>query len=592
MSHIILDPFDSNTLRSPEQTNPSDISKQSDLTNPTNPTNPSNPTALPLGGLNGRGLGMHDLQGLMQAQLLTSTINNLSFLKTNNPLVDTLMMSIIQMLIIFVVSSLITKIGSIGSIGMSGITYVFNLLYRIFEWLGNILWRKRKTYSRKVDIPLISDTKQLNELYKAVYWYLTQDKETDYLHEPYLQYIFDKKISPEQKDHILNNLSIHKILAQQQTKKIKFRKHEITYSMKTDLITVYTDKDRKKENYVITLWATIDEMEKSDVLEEFCHHCLNEYIKNLTSTTWTQMIYTNVQTEWKATKSNNLRKLETVVLKNGLMMEIKNDLQMFLNSEDWYKERDIPYTRGYLFYGHPGTGKTSIIKAMSNFCKRHIHFLLLSEVKSDTELIELLKKIPYKDTILVIEDIDAMSAIVKSRNTDVGSEHEPNPNPNQIDNILDPNPNPNPKSNVLNLTISTNPSNNFDNLNLDSKPNYNSSTLTLSGLLNAIDGVFDTHGRILIMTTNHPEVLDDALIRPGRVDSKFLFDYCDKKQIKELFQMYFNIILEDKYLENIQNEKYSPAQITSVFLRYRNKPLEALEHLDDQINKIKLTKLD
>jgi hypothetical protein len=67
-----------------------------------------------------------------------------------------------------------------------------------------------------------------------------------------------------------------------------------------------------------------------------------------------------------------------------------------------------------------------------------------------------------------------------------------------------------------------------------------------------------------------------------------LFDYCNKNQIKELFQMYFNIPLDDKYLENVQNEIYSPAHITSVFLRYRNQPFEALKHLDDQITKITL----
>merc|ERR1711862_960630 len=49
--------------------------------------------------------------------------------------------------------------------------------------------------------------------------------------------------------------------------------------------------------------------------------------------------------------------------------------------------------------------------------------------------------------------------------------------------------------------------------------------LNLSGLLNVLDGVVDTPDRILIMTTNHPEQLDPALIRPGRIDKKILLGY-------------------------------------------------------------------
>ena len=47
----------------------------------------------------------------------------------------------------------------------------------------------------------------------------------------------------------------------------------------------------------------------------------------------------------------------------------------------------------------------------------------------------------------------------------------------------------------------------------------------LQGLLNVLDGVVDTPGRIVIMTTNHPEALDPALIRPGRIDKKVYLGY-------------------------------------------------------------------
>ena len=68
----------------------------------------------------------------------------------------------------------------------------------------------------------------------------------------------------------------------------------------------------------------------------------------------------------------------------------------------------------YFFF--PGTGKTSMIKELSNYCKRYIHYLILNETKSYNELFELFKQINYKETILVIEDIDCMTKIIKYRN--------------------------------------------------------------------------------------------------------------------------------------------------------------------------------
>ena len=65
--------------------------------------------------------------------------------------------------------------------------------------------------------------------------------------------------------------------------------------------------------------------------------------------------------------------------------------------------------------------------------------------------------------------------------------------------------------------------------------------ISLSGLLNVIDGVASHEGRVLVMTTNHPEKLDDALIRDGRVDHQVAFMNATQTQVKELFErMYAN----------------------------------------------------
>lgn len=63
--------------------------------------------------------------------------------------------------------------------------------------------------------------------------------------------------------------------------------------------------------------------------------------------------------------------------------------------------------------------------------------------------------------------------------------------------------------------------------------------LSLAGLLNVLDGVVDTPGRIVIMTTNHPEMLDPALVRPGRIDKKILLGFMVGEDVIQMLEHYF-----------------------------------------------------
>lgn len=500
----------------------------------------------------------NNLQNVMQMKVLSTIQSNLGMFSTGNSMIDIIIMTMMQCILIGLITSFVTKLSAIP-------TYI-HTLYSYMVYYMSIFWffivhkvckkENIKKIKRNIDIPYISDTRQINELYKAVFWYLTHNEKIDYNKEAYLQFVYNHKLTVDNRQNVLNDPQIHKILSQNKTKTIKFNDFEITYWLTTENITVHTDKDRTRENYKVQLTTIVPESLNKDILEEFCKHCVIEYMDSLTTHKWIQQVYTNNSGKWNSVPSNNTRKIDTIILKNNLKTTIKSDLDLFLNSEEWYKDRDIPYTRGYLFYGYPGTGKTSMIKGISTYTKRHIHYLLLSNVKSDIELIELLKNINYNETILVIEDIDATVDIVKSRDS------------MQIKQI------PKEKEEKEEKT----------------KKEEEQSKLTLSGLLNAIDGVFSNHGRILIMTTNHPDVLDDALIRPGRIDCKYLFDNCDANQIKDLYMMFFNKYPSDNALNGIKNYMYSPAHISSIFLQYRNEPEESLKHLDDENTKVFLPK--
>jgi DNA polymerase III delta prime subunit len=127
----------------------------------------------------------------------------------------------------------------------------------------------------------------------------------------------------------------------------------------------------------------------------------------------------------------------------------------------------LSYKRGYLLQGPPGTGKTSAVMAIANESKRDMYCLDLSKLENDLELDALFRLIPT-DCVVLLDDVDCMSPVTHRR-------------------TLGPVANPPP-------------------------------SLTLGALLNHLDGALCNHGRIFIMTANHVERLDPALIRPGRMD--------------------------------------------------------------------------
>ncbi|KAF9526991.1 BCS1 N terminal-domain-containing protein [Crepidotus variabilis] len=199
------------------------------------------------------------------------------------------------------------------------------------------------------------------------------------------------------------------------------------------------------------------------------------------------VIHTAWGTEWRPFgQPRQKRPLQSVVLGSGVSQTIENDLKAFLDRRQWYADRGIPYRRGYLLHGPPGSGKTSFIQALAGSFSYDICVLNLSERGlADDKLFHLLSNAPERSFVL-IEDIDA----------------------------------------AFNRRVQT------------SEDGYQSS-VTFSGFLNALDGVASGEERIIFMTTNHPEKLDPALIRPGRVDLMQLIDDATPEQSQILFDRFY-----------------------------------------------------
>merc|ERR1711902_217941 len=192
--------------------------------------------------------------------------------------------------------------------------------------------------------------------------------------------------------------------------------------------------------------------------------------------------------------------------------DVVKRLDFFSKNKEWYKRRGIPYTMGFLFYGAPGCGKTSTIKAIANHTQRHIVSVPLNKIKTAKELLNVFynvrmnyKDIPLNQRLYVLEDIDAADlkdTVGERSSKEKDKEEEDNGSSNKEDSGVD--------LNFLGLLKNT--------AAFDRK--FGAQKLTLASLLEVLDGVMEMEGRMLIITTNYPEKLDKALIRPGRIDMK------------------------------------------------------------------------
>jgi len=231
---------------------------------------------------------------------------------------------------------------------------------------------------------------------------------------------------------------------------------------------------------------------------------------------------------WTTVAVRPSRSMATVVLDDEQKAAILKDINEFLHPKTarWYSNRGIPYRRGYLFHGPPGTGKTSLSFALAGVFGLDIYCLSLSEATlTEEDLIILFNSLP-KRCILLLEDIDSARIVKARRRRKKKTRREDVPKRTEDETKKQGGDSANARSDDVGPSIARKGDRN--------RPK-DTNTLSISGLLNAIDGVASQEGRVLVMTTNYPEKLDAALIRPGRVDLKIEFRPANRKQIKELF---------------------------------------------------------
>lgn len=455
------------------------------------------------------------------AQFLEANVKGklLDALRTGNEYRDAIV-------ILAILSSQEAVTGCLAKIKNFVMGYLRRFLTQVYQYL------QRKYYGvqtkKTATIKSITDSKEINTLYDAVFWYANTLVDTK---------VEDNVIIQTTK----NDADVAVIVPKKKTAVVKFKDHDIDFQVASEIVTIHAEREHKREAMVITLSAVTNQTNQ-EILVQFIDACKCEYEKKVNKKSWKPMIYRNEGDKWVGQELNikRLRNINTVILKEGQLESAVKDLDKFIKSELWYTKKSIPYTRGYLLYGKPGTGKSSFIQSLVEFGKRSIHYLVLSKIKDDTEMFKLFESIKYDQTVLVLEDVDCVSDIVLKRK-----------NQEEIEEL--------------------------DIKEKGKEKEKEKEGITLSSLLNAIDGgMIDAHGRILVMTTNHIDKLDPALIRSGRIDRKIEFGLCDAYQIAHLYKNYFECAPPG----DIQvNKEISPADVAGIFKDHINDPVLAWENL-------------
>ena len=234
---------------------------------------------------------------------------------------------------------------------------------------------------------------------------------------------------------------------------------------------------------------------------------------------------------WELVSARKIRTADSLVFADGIFDRLLDDMRRFMATRDWYEQRGIPYRRGYLLYGEPGNGKSSLVSTLAAAMGKDVAVLSLSDGSmNDSALQRMLRDIP-RNAILCLEDIDAAFA---------GRE-------NQADNRL-----------------------------------------TFTGLLNALDGLASREDRVIFMTTNRKEMLAGALVRPGRADVHMYIGNANESQAKLFYLRFFpnELVKAEAFSKVAGTGQFSMASLQEHLVRYRDDATMAatapsLEHTEE-----------